>query len=128
MKKSVKQIGIAIVITPILFIVGFLHPNLTVLDTTFGLAYYILEKLGLWKSGPSWMLENIILFFLCFLILPMIISFLFSIFVVITVEKVWKENYRMGIVYIIFLLTLFLGLQSSFHERISFGHYHFSNY
>ncbi len=128
MKKSVKQIGIAIVITPILFIIVFLHPNSIILDTSFGLPYYILEKLGLWKSGPSWILENTILSFLCFLIFPMIISFLYSIFVVITVEKVWKRNCRMGIVYIIFLLVLFLGVQSPFHERISYGDYHFSNY
>lgn len=128
MKTRVKQIGIAIVITPILFIIGLLHPNLIVLDTAFGLPYYILEKLGLWKSGPSWILENTVLFFLCFLVFPIIISFLYSIFVVITVEKVWKKSHQMGIAYIIFLLILFLGVQSPFQERISFGDYHFSNY
>ncbi len=128
MKKSIRQIGIAIVSTPILFIIVFLNPNSVILDTSFGLPYYILEKLGLWRSGPSWILENTFLSFLCFLILPMIISFLYSIFVVITIEKVWKRSYRIGIAYIIFLLVLFLGVQSPFHERISFGDYHFSNY
>ncbi len=132
MKSSVKKRIIAVAISslfaPVLFIVGFLNPTWTILDTSFGLFYYFLDTFGLWKSSPNWILENKVMSLCGFLIFPLIVSFFYTLFMVITIEKIWKKDFRLGIVYIILLLLFFGGLQSSPKERVSFWVYHFSNF
>lgn len=116
------------VFTIVTLLSGVLIHNLLILDSCFGLAYYALDILELWKSGPTWVRENKMLSVFCFLIFPILISLLCATFVVIFSEKIFKHSKYSGLLFVTTVLILIFGLQSPPQNRISFFLYWTSNY
>jgi len=101
---------------------------MAVLDTTFGLLYYFSDKLGYWRPGSSWVRENRILFLLCFLVFPILMSFIYSTFAALSVKRISERNYNMALIYVVILLVIFFAIQTSVDGRISYGIYYASNF
>lgn len=70
------------IVSVVLFIAGGLNPDIVLLDAPFGFGHYVLDALGLWKSGPSWVAENRPLAILCFFVVPFVVSVLWTALIV----------------------------------------------
>lgn len=129
LRKIVFQnIGVKLLVSFILLISGFLIHNLTVLDSSFGLSYYILDSSGLWKPGLLWTPEHRFLAIFCAFVFPTFVSLFFSISIVFTFQKLWERSKQSGLLFIFVVLTLTYGLHSSDYNGISYFGYWNSNY
>lgn len=122
------RIGYIFLLSFILFVSGLLIPKFVILDSSFGLAYYVLDLLGLWKPGLYWIIEHRISAIFCFFIFPIFVSFFFSIIAVIVFEKLWKTSKQTGLLFIFVVFILIYGLHTSDYNGVSYFGYWNSNY
>lgn len=107
---------------------GFLIPSLKILDFLFGLSYYVLDLLGIWKPGPSWIIANRFLSIFCFLIFPLIVSFSLSTILTLIADKLWSFSKQSCILFIIIIFILMYCFHHSDYNGISFAGHWTSNY
>ena len=112
----------------VLFFTGLLVPRFATIDSSFGLAYYFLDSIGLWRPGPQWVTDNRFLAIFCALIHPIIVTALFSAFAVVTFGSLWNRSKQLGLLSVLILLLLVFGFQSSDHSGISYIGYLTANY
>lgn len=117
-----------IIVAFTLFLSGLLIHESIILDTSFGLAYYVSDSLGFWRHGLTWVSENRPLAIFCFLIFPAMIAVLFSFVIVKAFFGLWKHAKSSGLLFLVIVLALLFGLQSSPKNRISHFMYSAVNY
>ena len=83
---------ITILITLIFYFTGVTAHDLAFLDGSFGLPYYLLDRLGIWQSGPYWVIENRSVAIFLFFIFPLIVSLATSSFIVWIANNLRKRS------------------------------------
>ena len=123
-----NKLGVTILGAFVLLFSGILIPQFTLLDGSFGLGFYVLDKAGHWASGPSWVLGNRPLAILCALVVPIAISILISVVSVQVFVRIWKHSRYSALLFGAIVFLALYGPQSSPDSRISYSRYVSSNY
>ncbi len=127
-KMIFKNIGYKLLISFILLFSGFFIPKFAVLDGLFGLGFYIVDLVGWWKPGRSWITDNRILAIFCFYMVPIFVSFLFSIVIVEIFKNLQHRSKQSAFLFLFLIFVLIYGLQTSNYDGVSFLGYWTSNF
>ena len=74
----------------VLLILGALQPQMILLDMPFGLAFYVVDRLGIWKPGILWAVDHRLIAIGCWLIWPFLVSLSLGYVLVIVTIRLWR--------------------------------------
>lgn len=92
----------------ILFTLGLLGPQFVLLDMPFGLAFYAVDLLGMWKQGLLWAPSHRILAIICFIVWPLFVVTLLSYAIIFIASRLWSGRQKNSHLYaVIFVIAVF---------------------
>jgi hypothetical protein len=56
----------------LLLLIGYLQPSVALLNTLFGLGFFVLDYANFWQPGTIWLENNRLIALFCFLVPPII--------------------------------------------------------
>ena len=99
----------------IILLLGWLQPQLVVIDMPFGLAVYIADRLGKWHQGLLWAPNHRVLAVTCFIIWPVIVSWLFAYGIVCITSKLWfggtKRSRLLAVLFVVLVFGITLSVR-----------------
>lgn len=129
MKNVWVRLILVVVLMVIFLMIGRTQPRAVLLDAPFGLAYYIAERLGRWRPGPLWVGEHPAVETFCFLVWPLLVSFVFALATAFAASALWLGGAKYSRVYaVVLIIALFVAVlavrvQPGYFRSSYFGHW-----
>ncbi|SPF35449.1 membrane hypothetical protein [Syntrophobacter sp. SbD1] len=99
------------------------------LDVLFGIPYGIVNSMGLWHAGPSWLkVTHPLLGLLCYFVWPTVVTLLLGLVSVVTFDTLWgRRSLPFRALAVVIPLALLAGLLLP-HGQLEVSHYSYWKY
>jgi len=95
----------------VLLILGALQPQMILLDMPFGLAFYVADRLGIWKLGILWAVDHRLIAIGCWLIWPFLVSLSLGYVLVIVTIRLWRWSPLYALLFTVLVAGLIFAIR-----------------